>query len=304
MMKKSLLMLLGALLAVPTFARDFTYTYEGQTLTYTVIDETAKTCKTKLGNDVSGTLIIPEIANGYKVTEIGDYALFGCCDMTSVTIPNSVTTIGYEAFANCRDLTSVTIPSSVAKIDGFAFSECEGLTSVIIGNSVTSIGEYAFHCCSGLTSVTIPNSVAKIDGFAFSECSGLMSVTIGNSVTEIGLYAFADCTSISEVEYPSSAPIEASIDIFEQTVYDNATLYVPVGSLTTFEKTTPWSSFNNIKEKEFSSAMEEIPAAPSRTEREGIYKLNGVKVGNCSENLAPGIYIVRQGSDTKKIAVE
>lgn len=46
-MKKALLMLLGALLALPSLARDFTYTYEGQTLTYTVLDEEAKTCATK-----------------------------------------------------------------------------------------------------------------------------------------------------------------------------------------------------------------------------------------------------------------
>lgn len=37
-MKKLLLMMLGVLIALPAIALDFTYTYEGQTLTYTVID--------------------------------------------------------------------------------------------------------------------------------------------------------------------------------------------------------------------------------------------------------------------------
>lgn len=53
-MKKTLLALLGVLLAQPVIAqdledeaRDFTYEYEGQTLTYTVLDEDAKTCETK-----------------------------------------------------------------------------------------------------------------------------------------------------------------------------------------------------------------------------------------------------------------
>lgn len=42
-MKKFLLFMLGALMALPGIARDFTYEYEGQTVTYTVLDEDAKT---------------------------------------------------------------------------------------------------------------------------------------------------------------------------------------------------------------------------------------------------------------------
>lgn len=41
-MKKFLLSMLGVLLALPVIARNFTYEYEWQTLTYTVIDEDAK----------------------------------------------------------------------------------------------------------------------------------------------------------------------------------------------------------------------------------------------------------------------
>lgn len=49
MKQKILLFLLGSLLSLSAMARDFKYTYEGQTLTYTVIDEEAKTCETKEG---------------------------------------------------------------------------------------------------------------------------------------------------------------------------------------------------------------------------------------------------------------
>lgn len=52
-MKKFLLPALAALLALPALARDFTYTYEGQSLVYTVIDETAKTCMVKCGAPVT-----------------------------------------------------------------------------------------------------------------------------------------------------------------------------------------------------------------------------------------------------------
>ena len=239
-MKKMLLTLLGVLLALPGIARDFTYEYEGQTLTYTVIDEDAKTCKTKdgksdnvnvyPGNSVSGVLEIPSIAKDgdveYSVTKIGDLAFSYCSGLTSVTIPNSVTTIGNSAFEKCSGLTSVIIPNSVTEIGNETFYRCTGLTSVTIPNSVTTIGQEAFRACSGLTSVTIPNSVISIGDYAFSGCEGLTSVIIGNSVisigrgafygcygmtsvaigssvTSIGEYAFSDCTQLKKSAYPS-----------------------------------------------------------------------------------------------------
>ena len=182
-MKKLLLSMLGVLMALPAMARDFKYTYEGQTLTYTVIDEDAKTVKTKegyymdggnySGNGVSGDLVLPsEVYDGdikYTLTEIG-YNAFCRTDLTSVTIPNSVTYIGWCAFSECSGMTSVTIPESVKSIADYAFQGCLSLTSVTIPDSVESIGTKAFYYC-GLTSVIIPLSVTSIGADAFFECN-------------------------------------------------------------------------------------------------------------------------------------
>ena len=181
-------------------------------------------------------LIIPN-----SVTSIGNKAFYGCSGLTSVTIPNSVTSIGSEAFEGCSGLTSVTIPNSVTSIGDDTFWKCSGLTSVTIGNSVTSIGSSAFEECSGLTSVTIPNSVTSIGSWAFSGCSGLTSV-------------------ISLIENPfairgkSSNPQTFSLDTF-----NNATLYVPKGTIDKYKATEGWKDFLFIEEGDGSGGGSEQP---------------------------------------------
>ena len=55
------------------------------------------------------------IPNDGSVTSIGDYAFYGCSNLTSVTIPDSVTSIGSSAFASCYELTSVTFEGTKAE---------------------------------------------------------------------------------------------------------------------------------------------------------------------------------------------
>lgn len=74
-------------------------------------------------NEEVTNVVIPE-----TITEIKDYAFYGCSGLTSVSIPNSVTSISWSAFNNCSGLTSVTIPNSVTSISGNAFYGCKNLT--------------------------------------------------------------------------------------------------------------------------------------------------------------------------------
>ena len=192
-------------------------------------------------------LVIPN-----SVTSIGNYAFIHCSSLTSVTIGSGVTSIGDYAFHSCYGLSSVTIPNSVTSIRECAFYYCEGLTSITIPNSVTSIGEFAFCGCSGLSSVTIPNSVTSIRDCAFSYCSGLTSVTIGSGVTRIGRRAFIESdipTVISLIENPFAIYGKTSRDgIFTLNTFNNATLYVPMGSIDKYKSTNGWKDFMFIEE--------------------------------------------------------
>lgn len=137
-------------------ARDIEYTYEGQTLTYTVLDEDNKTVETKGSydyavNNIRGKVVIPdkivELGIEYTVTRIGGYS-FKERGITDVTIPNSVTSIGDRAFYNCSSITGIiTIPNKVEEIGENCFSGCSGLTAISIedGTSPLKIGKDALY---------------------------------------------------------------------------------------------------------------------------------------------------------------
>ncbi len=175
-------------------------------------------------------------------------------------------------------------------IGGLAFNGCSGLTSFTIPNSVTSIGESAFKNCSGLTSVTIPNSVTSIGEYAFVGCSGLTSVTIGNSVVSIGGSAFSGVdipTVVSLIENPFKITGKTSNSrTFTQNTFNNATLYVPGGTIEKYKSTEGWKDFAKIEEIDVNNIGIIIPEEEHSS---SMYQLNGIKVNE--GNLGKGIYI-------------
>ena len=118
------------------------------------------------------------------ITKIGDSSFYGCSNLTSITIPNSVTLIGYSAFEGCTNLTSIAIPNSVTSIGGYAFFYCSRMTSVTIPDGVTSIGSYAFYECTSLTSVYCKPTTPPAVGYNmfYNNASGRKIYVPRNSV--------------------------------------------------------------------------------------------------------------------------
>ena len=206
-------------------------------------------CGIKFGNNCSNPLTLAhhlyidsvEVTNlviSDSVQSIGDYALYNCSNLLSVTIGNSVESIGNYAFYGCNGLTTILIPSSVKSIGAYSFYYCNNLQrteyasieslcsikfgsananplsiarqlyisgekviNLVIPETVSSIGDYAFYNCTSLASITISDSVKRIGTQAFYGCSRLASVEIPNSVAIIGTEAFSGCSYLKSLSY-------------------------------------------------------------------------------------------------------
>ena len=139
-------------------------------------------------------LVIPE-----GVSRIGS-AAFVRCNVSKITLADSVTIIGDCAFYDCRDLNSVEFGNRVTIIGSSAFYNCMKLTEISLPMGVTSIGANAFMSCTGLNSIAIPEGVTSIGEDAFSYCGSLTRITIPGSVTNIGVEHFSG-TSIWHLLY-------------------------------------------------------------------------------------------------------
>ena len=201
-------------------------TREGVNMTFHVISEDDKTCEvgdglnTSNAIDVSysGSLTIPETANGYTVISIDGHSFDGCSGLTSITIPETVTNIHDDAFSGCAFTEPIynsrffvflprsyvgeyVLPQTIKTICRYAFCDCYDLTSVIIPEGVIDIRGEAFYGCSSLTSLTLPESLTSIGGM----CIGcpVTSINIPESLTSVGYGAFFGCSELKDPAYNS-----------------------------------------------------------------------------------------------------
>lgn len=227
-------------------------------------------------NDQIDTIVIRD-----GITTIGTGAFAYYRNLKSVSIPNNVTTIGEWAFAFCNNLASITIPPNVKSIGNCAFMNCESFSTVTIPSSVTSIGTQAFSDCTNLSSVTIPNSVTNIGYYAFSHCMNLSSVTIPNSVVNIGYYAFELCENLKDIYVNWKIPFRISNYVFKN-VPATATLHVPAGTKSLYQRTTGWNIFNIVEE---ASSEDKISYVPSPSPRNNLAEIDWSLPSYSSTNM-------------------
>ncbi len=312
------------------------YDFEVNGIYYNIISTSDLTVEVTNGdNKYSGEVIIPETiaykSKVLKVTSIGDEAFSNCTGLTSIEIPNSVTSIGDWAFTACRSLKDLRIEDGEKTLSlgenfykGGLFYDCP-LESLYLGrnldyNTSSNSGYSPFCGITTLTSVTIGNNVTNIGDYAFSDCYGLTNVVIGNSVTSIGNYAFSACDSLTSIYLLSETPPTVGSNNFTNKQYMNMIVYVPKGTLATYQAADTWKNFWDIQEfdvtaienvEDVTPAFEITSSGIQFTAADGkaiaIYAPNGAlveKIDNYAGEeitLDKGVYIVRVGNKTTKV---
>lgn len=284
-----------------------------------------------------------------SVESIDGYAFYGCGSLSLINMPDnlryveasafegcislpsadfhSLQSIGAGAFRGCSGLQWVKLPDCMESIGQMAFEDCSSLASINLPDGMTTIGSGAF-AGSGLKSVKWPESMTSISSDMFSGCSDLESVTIGSRIENIYPGAFEDCPNIVEVNSLNPTPPVFYTDRwtngflgFEDEVYGNAVLRVPVGSRPAYFKADCWINFDNIVETDFGGVDDVAADGVSVTVSGGniivggagdgaavdVYNIAGQRVysgfGSTVGGLERGIYIVSVDGRTFKIAL-
>lgn len=118
------------------------------------------------------TNIIPEVIDGFTVTRIGDGAFKDKPQLTGkIDLPDTIISIGNEAFYGCTNITSMTLGNSIKQIGDSAFAGCSAL-EVLDLSSVEEIGTDAFFKCYSLTpNMVMPKTVKKLGNSIFDMSS-------------------------------------------------------------------------------------------------------------------------------------
>lgn len=121
-----------------------------------------------------------------------------------VIIPEGVEYILHDAFYGCIDINSVTLPNSLKHVGTRAFSDCCALKKITFGTGLQAINEEMLSGCNGLEEVDIPSQVKVIESAAFRNCRDLHTVILHEGMQELQNSAFEGCISLKTIKLPST----------------------------------------------------------------------------------------------------
>ena len=221
---------------------------------------------------------LTSVTIGKSVSIIKEDAFMDCSGLESITIPNSVTRIDNYAFSGCSSLKELTLEDGTSSLslgycpysytfEGWTTNQSCGLfrfcpiENVYIGRDISCEQSPFYDTLNegnpNIKSVTFGNTVTKIRYNAFYKCSNLTSLTIGNSVNKIEDDAFEGCPNLVSIYLEGTIPPIVEGDNFTKRHYMDATVYVPQGSLSTYQSADIWKNFWDIREEGTTEIPEE-----------------------------------------------
>ena len=205
---------------------------------------------------------ITDITIPEGVTNIDNYAFYGCQELALTSLPNSLERIYGYAFKGCYNLAITSLPDSLTSINSYAFSECENITMISGNCAITTLDSYSFNGTSShpmkLTSASFPNmaltnNLSYVFGSqtADNACQQLEFCDIG-STTGIGTNAFCNCYKLQTLVLRKTSAVctLSNVSAFTNTPmrgYNSltGTVYVPSDLISSYQTATNWSTLYN-----------------------------------------------------------
>lgn len=105
----------------------------------------------RFNSEVNGTVDLSG-----NIETVGNYAFYGCQQLTSVIIPDNIHVLGAHSFDGCRKIQELNLTHRIIQIGDYAFQGLSLLTEVVVYNSTVSIGKGAFQGCNNIVDITLP----------------------------------------------------------------------------------------------------------------------------------------------------
>ena len=197
----------------------------------------------------------------YPVKAIGGYAFGVDWDqkkssvLKSVMLPEGITSLGIWSFARAK-IENLNLPSTLNYIYGEAFNNSD-LTSVVIPENVERVSNFAFLSSKNLKSVVISEGVQQLGYGAFTSCTNLESLELPSTLKLMDNNLVDGCYNLAKVVSNMTEPLEISNYVFGRENWNGndytfvkcpATLYVPAGTKSKYQKISGWMQFADIVE--------------------------------------------------------
>lgn len=274
---------------------------------------------------------LEEIVLPSHITEIPEFCFSNCSGLKSIVIPEGVEKVCSQAFAYADRLIEITLPNSlkewdsnfaarygtkvyISNIDSFAKIQCfEFLPRMYYlykdNNEVKEVqlpigvtDTKMFENCGSIVSIALSNTV---ESCSFSDANEALEViSINSTIRNVDIGGLENLKTVNC--YAPVPPASSSgeglwshVDITEWAVKD-AILHVPVGTKSAYEASEEWSKFGTIiDDLTGDSGIDDVMIDNEHCLE--YYNLNGIKVN--SENITPGMYIIRNGIRTEKVLI-
>lgn len=185
-----------------------------------------------------------------KLFYIGSDAFYSS-GITSVDMSASerINYLNGSTFRNCSSLKKVILAPSITSLSWGDFQSCHSLQQVVLPRDLTSLGSSTFSSCSSLTEIdlSVCKNLSNIESDVFNSCTGLCKVILPESLRYLST-PFSGCSNLRDIVVKASTVPSIQEMTFGSVNWDEAKLFVPVGTKGEYEKAQHWNLFYDIFE--------------------------------------------------------